>query len=338
MTSNMPLSARPKTGIYLLLIAQTVPEILKMLCPPERAIMLLNTHRGFWGLLTGDVRVTWRLIYKTYDKQKCGNPEDGSGFLHGMGLAEALEPVLAKLAAVRTLDLSGMGLGNTGALVLACILRENPIKIEVLDLGNNELGEVNLTPRLIEYETQIPDVVEKIKPVLQYLHQNGSPDNVSGMEALVDVLITRNMVQKATFTLNALGNRGILQLLRWVRNTTTLEELLVCSNTPNNIDAMVPELCSTLPPSSLKVFRIDLYWHNQATPIILALIKNKTMEVLELGYVPYNESDIIDVLRQFLAENTTLKTIHIGYIKRGRQVISVQDVQQTLSRPVLATG
>ena len=52
MTLNMPLSARRKTGIDLLVIAGSYPEIANMVCPPERAIMLLNTHRDFWHLLT----------------------------------------------------------------------------------------------------------------------------------------------------------------------------------------------------------------------------------------------------------------------------------------------
>jgi len=334
----MPLSARRKTGIDLLVFAGRYPELAKMVCPPERAIMLLNTHRDFWRLLTGDVIVKRNRRFKTYDLEKWGNYQDGSGFVHGMGLAEALEPVLAKLVGVRTLDLCGMGLGNTGALVLACILRKNPMDIQFLDLGNNSLGEERPVPRTVQYETQIPGVVEKIKPVLTFLDENASPRDVPGMEALVDVLITQNTVKKATFTLNALRNSGILHLLRWVRNTTILEVLQVCSNIPQNIDAMVPELCTTLSQSSLKVFCMDVNWSNQATPIILALKTNKTMEVLELSGVRYDESELIDVLRQFLAENTTLKTVHIGYVTRGMRVIRVQDVLQTLSRPVLATG
>ena len=52
MELNMHLRARRKTGIDLLVIAGSYPEIANMVCPPERAIMLLNTHRDFWHLLT----------------------------------------------------------------------------------------------------------------------------------------------------------------------------------------------------------------------------------------------------------------------------------------------
>lgn len=319
----------------LLELLTSLPELVHMWCPPERGVMLVNTSKCFWGKLVADVRPRYAIRFKTYDWEKRGNYHDGSGFVHGMGLAEALEPLLAKLKGVRTLDLCGMGLGNTGALVLACILRKHRTNIEVLDLGYNSLGEERPVPESVQYQTQIPGVVERIKPVLKFLDKNASPRDVLGIEALVDVLIAQNTVKKAIFKLNAIGNSGILHLLRWVRNTTVLQDLQASSNIPENIDAMVPELCTTLSQSSLKRFSMSFNWSNQTTPVILSLRTNKTLEVLKVD-VCYEERELINVLGQFLAENTTLKTLHIDYVTRGGQIIKVQDVNKRLSRPVLA--
>jgi hypothetical protein len=320
----------------LLELLTSLPELVHMWCPPERGVLLVNTSRDFWGILDADVRPLYAMRFKTYDKEKWGNYHDGSGFVHGMGLAEALEPLLAKLKGVRTLDLCGMGLGNTGALVLACILGKHRTNIEVLDLGYNSLGEETPVPETVQYQTQIPGVVKRIKPVLKFLDENASPRDVLGIEALVDVLIAQNTVKKAIFTLNGFENSGISHLLRLVRNTK-LRDLDVSSNTLNNVSAMVPEICTTLSQSSLKRFAMYFQWSKHSTPVIMSLMTNKTLEVFEVG-VRYDEREIIEVLTQFLAENTTLKTLNIGYVTRGGQPIRVQDVQQRLSRPVLATG
>jgi len=322
--------------VPLLELLTSLPELVHMWCPPERGVMLVNTSECFWGKLVADVEPRSARRFKTYDKEKWGNYHDGSGFVHGMGLAEALGPLLAKLKGVRTLDLCGMGLGNTGALVLACILGKHRTNIEVLDLGYNSLGEERPVPETVQYQTQIPEVVERIKPVLEFLNVNASPRDVLGIEALVDVLIELSTVKKAIFTLNGFQNSGILHLLRLVRNTK-LRDLDACCNIPENIDAMVPELSTTLSQSSLKRFAMDFEWSKHSTPVIMSLMTNKTLEVLQVG-VRYDEREIIEVLTQFLAENTTLKTLEIGYVTRGGQPIRVQDVQQRLSRPVLATG
>ena len=68
----------------LLELASVYPEIAQMACPPERALMLLQTNKTFASKF---LRATL--------SARLGSGTERPDFLHGMGLAEALTPLLA---------------------------------------------------------------------------------------------------------------------------------------------------------------------------------------------------------------------------------------------------
>ena len=321
--------------VPLLELASVYPEIAQMACPPERALMLLHTNKTFGSSKFLRATLHARPIYDF----RSGT--EWPGFPHGMGLAEALTPLLAKLAGVTTLDLSGMRLGSHGARVLACILRDPKTKIESLVLDENNMGYVYPTEE-IPKNTRIPDVATRFPPVLAFLaaHETHPPE--TGIVALVDALLKNETVKYLNLEFNTIRGEDVLHLLRLARESRTLQVLKVgCNNyfkaTPASLtpDSLMSELVTTVSQSTLQVLSMSLWIIDETTAvaIIRGLRTNKMLQVLDISEVHFNESVLINALRYALQENTTLTTLHIHAKSDTGSSISRLRVEQSMPRP-----
>lgn len=315
--------------VPLLELVLVYPEVAQMACPPERALMLLQTNKTFGASKFLRATLHARPMYDFRSRNQ-------SGFLHGMGLAEALAPLLAKLAGVTTLDLSGMRLGSHGARVLACILRDPRTKIERLVLQENNMGYVYPTEKIPE-NTGILDVATRFPPVLAFLaaHETHPPE--TGIVALVDALLTNETVKYLNLEFNAVRGEDVLHLLRLARESRTLQVLKVGWNNYFNITpaSLVSELVTSVSQSTLQVLSMCSWLLDQKTgvAIIRGLRTNKTLQVLDISQVHFNESVLINSLQYALQENTTLTTLHIHAKSDTGSSISRLRVEQSMPRP-----
>ncbi len=176
--------------------------------------MLLQTNKTFGASKFLRATLRAQLIIGT----------ERPNFLHGMGLAEALTPLLAKLAGVTTLDLNCMRLGSHGTRVLACILRDPKTKIERLVLDENNMDYIYPTEKIPE-NPGIRDVSTRFPPVLQFLGEHETHTPESGMAALVDALLANETVKEVNLELNGIRVESLPHLLRLVRESRTLQVL-----------------------------------------------------------------------------------------------------------------
>jgi hypothetical protein len=314
----------------LLELASVYPEIAQMACPPERALMLLQTNKTFGA--SKFLRATLH-ARPMYDFRR---GTDWPGFLHGMGLAEALAPLLAKLAGVTTLDLSGMRLGSHGARVLACILRDPRTKIERLVLDENNMGYVYPTEKILE-NCHILNVATEFPPVLAFLaaHETHPPE--TGIVALVDALLTNETVKYLNLEMNSIRGQDLPHLLRLARESRTLQVLDLGWNNYYEITpaSLMSELVTSVSQSTLQVLNMCSWMLDQKTAvaIIRGLRTNMTLQVLDISQVHFNESVLINALRYALQKNTTLTTLHIHHISDTDSMISRLRVEQNMPRP-----
>jgi hypothetical protein len=318
----------------LLELASAFPEIAQMACPPERALMLLHTNKTFGAskFLRATLRARPTHVYKL--GTRC---EEWPGFLHGMGLAEALTPLLAKLVGVTTLDLSCTGLGEHGARVLAYFIRQ--MKIENLVLDENNLGNSYPAEKILE-NRDIRNVATEFPKVLAFLsvHETRRPE--SGIAALVDALLANETVKYVSLELNAIRGQDWWHLLRLARESRTLQVLKVGYNNDNDYPAsLFSELVTSVSQSTLQVLSLAAWELDETTAIaiIRSLRTNKTLQVLDLSGVCFNESDLIGALKHTLAENTTLTTLHIYYVKGSDNSASLARVERSMLRPFTLT-
>ena len=292
--------------------------------------MLLHTNKTFGA--SKFLRATLH-ARRMYDFR---SGTDWPGFLHGMGLAEALTPLLAKLAGVTTLDLSNMRLGSHGARVLACILRDPRTKIERLVLDENNMGYVYPTEKILE-NCHILNIATEFPPVLAFLaaHETHPPE--TGIVALVDALLKNETVKYLNLEFNTIRGEDVLHLLRLARESRTLQVLNVgCNNYYKATPAsLMSELVTTVSQSTLQVLRMSKWIIDETTAvaIIRGLRTNKTLQVLDISEVHFNESVLINALRYALQENTTLTTLHIHAQSDDDSSISRLRVEQSMPRP-----
>lgn len=323
------VSPREPPVFPLLELASVYPDIAQMACPPERALMLLQTNKTFASKF---LRATLRA--------RLGSGTERPDFLHGMGLAEALTPLLAKLAGVTTLDLNCMRLGSHGARVLACILRDPKTNIGRLVLDENNMDWEYPTEKIPE-NPRIRDVATRFPPVLQFLGEHETHTPESGMAALVDALLANETVKEVNLELNGIRVESWPHLLRLVRESRTLQVLMLGYNgTIGSPPAwLLSELVMAVSQSTLQVFSMATWELGETTAvaIIRSLRTNKTLQVLDLSGVCFNERDLIDALRYTLAKNTTLATLHIADLKvreyfRDKR-LSLARVERSMPRP-----
>jgi hypothetical protein len=338
--SPAPVSTPAPPAFPLLELARRFPELAQLACPPERALMLLATCNAFGALrvLRAELRVR-----NMYD---FNNGPRGRGFMHGMGLTDALTPLLAKLAGVTTLDLSNMDLGNTGARLIACILRNPTTKIERLILTANSMGYVNPTderfrqvPQLLDlHESDTPGAAERLQQVQQFLHEHETDTPESGMAALLDALLTNETVKEVHLELNFIKVEHLPRLLRLVRESRTLDVLKIGDGDYDNPipqKSLLSELVTTISQSTLRGFGMGAWKLDQETyvAIIRGLRTNKTLQVLDISKAHFNERVLISALRYALEENTTLTTLHVHHILDTGALISYKRVEQSMPRP-----
>lgn len=331
------VSLREPSASPLLELVSVYPEIAQMACPPEHALMLLKTNKAFGASkclhATLHARPNFLPIYQLRRGTEC------PGFLHGIGLAEALTPLLAKLAGVTTLDLSNMKLGSYGARVLACILRDPKTKIERLGLDDNNMG-YNVSAEEVLSNTGSPYVATRFAPVLAFLAAHETQPPETGIAALVDALLTNETVKYLNLEANLIRGEDLPHLLRLARESTTLQVLKIGINCYYpKIDlapaSLMSELVTTVSQSTLQVLSMCPWLLDQKTAvsIIRALRTNKTLQVLDISEVRFNESVLIDALRYALQENTALTTLHI-HAKSDTDInISRLRVEQSMPRP-----
>jgi hypothetical protein len=329
MTHCVNSTGKP-SAFPLLELARRLPDLAQMACPPERALTLLQTNKTFGA--SKFLRATLRA--RPMHDFRSGT--EWSGFLYGMGLAEALTPLLAKLAGVTTLDLSGVGLGSHGARVLACILRDPKTKIERLLLNENNLGYSYSAEKVLG-DTHIPDVATRFPPVLAFLaaHETQRPE--TEIAALVDALLTNETVKYLNLETNQIGGEDLPHLLRLARESRTLQVLKIGWNHYYKITpaSLMSELVTTVSQSTLQVLSMCPWLLDQKTAvaIIRGLRTNKTLQVLDICEVHFNESVLISALRYALQENTTLTTLHVHRISDTHSIICHKRVEQSMPRP-----
>jgi len=326
-------ASREPPASPLLNLLSVCPEIALMACPPECAVMLLKTNKTFGTSKFLRAKLQARRIYDV----RSGT--EWPGFLHGMGLAEALTPLLAKLAGVTTLDLCGMRLCSHGARVLACILRDPKTKIERLGLDCNGMG-YNVSAEEVLSNPCIPDVATRFPPVLAFLAAHETQPAESGIAALVDALLTNETVKYLNLETNTIRGEDLPHLLRLARESRTLQVLKIGINHYyETIDlapaSLMSELVTSVSQSTLHVLSMCPWLLDQKTAvaIIRALRTNKTLQVLDISEVHFNESVLINALRYALQENTTLTTLHIHAQSDDDSSISRLRVEQSMPRP-----
>ena len=192
--------------------------------------MLLKTHKTF------AISKCLRAKLRARSMVRSTGERELFCFSQGMGLAEALAPVLAKLAGVKTLDLSKTDLCEFGARVLACILRDTAgAKIECLNLRCNSLGCKHPSEEYILRCSNI-DAATRFTSALAFLSTHEPHPPESGIAALVDALLATNTVKNLNLGLNlnlAFGDRRVplwRHLLRLARESKSLEGLMLGEN------------------------------------------------------------------------------------------------------------
>jgi hypothetical protein len=260
----------------------------------------------------------------------------GPGFPHGMGLPEALGPLLAKLAGVTTLNLSGMRLGSHGARVLACILRDPKTKIERLVLDENNMGYVYPPAKILE-NCHIRNVATEFPPVLAFLaaHETHPPE--TGIVALVDAVLTNETVTYLNLEMNSIRGQDLPHLLRLARKSGNLRILdfgwnMYYENIPASL---MSELVTSVSQSTLQVLNMCSWKLDQKTAvaIIRGLRTNMTLQVLDISEVHFNENVLINALVYALQKNTTLTTLYIHHKSDTNSIISRSCVEQNMPRP-----